>query len=104
MPIDHRSGRCDGPPFSRLTGWRRDFFLAARPKRPPAPTPSPPEWLVSERYRGKRQRHVLVARLPVCDIELLRSEEHTSELQSLMRITFAGFCLKTTTDIPSDSS
>src|SRR3546814_2730422 len=25
-----------------------------------------------------------------------RSEEHTSELQSLMRITYAGFCLKKT--------
>src|SRR3546814_6468361 len=24
-----------------------------------------------------------------------RSEEHTSELQSLMRISYAGFCLKT---------
>src|SRR3546814_4032910 len=24
----------------------------------------------------------------------LRSEEHTSELQSLMRISYAGFCLK----------
>src|SRR3546814_4600298 len=28
-----------------------------------------------------------------------RSEEHTSELQSLMRISYAVFCLKTTTDI-----
>src|SRR3546814_8425023 len=27
-------------------------------------------------------------------IEALRSEEHTSELQSLMRITYAVFCLK----------
>src|SRR3546814_3607295 len=27
----------------------------------------------------------------------LRSEEHTSELQSLMRISYAVFCLKTTT-------
>src|SRR3546814_2633816 len=27
-------------------------------------------------------------------IELLRSEEHTSELQSLMRISYAVFCLK----------
>src|SRR3546814_1145767 len=27
--------------------------------------------------------------------ELLRSEEHTSELQSLMRISYAVFCLKT---------
>src|SRR3546814_1471237 len=26
----------------------------------------------------------------------LRSEEHTSELQSLMRISYAGFCLKKT--------
>src|SRR3546814_4565505 len=26
---------------------------------------------------------------------LLRSEEHTSELQSLMRISYAGFCLQT---------
>src|SRR3546814_2943298 len=28
---------------------------------------------------------------------LRRSEEHTSELQSLMRISYAVFCLKTTT-------
>src|SRR3546814_2497842 len=28
---------------------------------------------------------------------LLRSEEHTSELQSLMRISYAVFCLKTKT-------
>src|SRR3546814_6914365 len=27
-----------------------------------------------------------------------RSEEHTSELQSLMRISYAGFCLKKTTE------
>src|SRR3546814_6000668 len=30
---------------------------------------------------------------------LPRSEEHTSELQSLMRISFAVFCLKKTNDI-----
>src|SRR3546814_1386538 len=28
----------------------------------------------------------------------VRSEEHTSELQSLMRISYAGFCLKKTTN------
>src|SRR3546814_9743530 len=28
-------------------------------------------------------------------LELARSEEHTSELQSLMRISYAVFCLKT---------
>src|SRR3546814_8090998 len=29
---------------------------------------------------------------------LIRSEEHTSELQSLMRISYAVFCLKKTTN------
>src|SRR3546814_7382711 len=28
------------------------------------------------------------------DLDTLRSEEHTSELQSLMRISYAVFCLK----------
>src|SRR3546814_9503869 len=28
-------------------------------------------------------------------LEVIRSEEHTSELQSLMRISYAVFCLKT---------
>src|SRR3546814_2167601 len=30
-----------------------------------------------------------------------RSEEHTSELQSLMRFSYAVFCLKTKIDIPT---
>src|SRR3546814_10190953 len=33
-------------------------------------------------------------RWPAVDAQLGRSEEHTSELQSLMRISYAGFCLK----------
>src|SRR3546814_1364211 len=35
---------------------------------------------------GERMRHLLS--------EILRSEEHTSELQSLMRISYAVFCLQ----------
>src|SRR3546814_5990255 len=31
---------------------------------------------------------------------VIRSEEHTSELQSLMRISYAVFCLKKKTTIP----
>src|SRR3546814_6055115 len=31
-------------------------------------------------------------------LSISRSEEHTSELQSLMRISYAVFCLKKTTD------
>src|SRR3546814_7760248 len=35
--------------------------------------------------------------LPIVDREQGRSEEHTSELQSLMRISYAVFCLQKTT-------
>src|SRR3546814_6113561 len=35
--------------------------------------------------------------------ESLRSEEHTSELQSLMRISYAVFCLKKKKHIPNHS-
>src|SRR3546814_2303991 len=42
----------------------------------------------------------IVAPIPSCvlmfkqELPLMRSEEHTSELQSLMRISYAVFCLK----------
>src|SRR3546814_1880306 len=45
-----------------------------------------------------RQRQRLAHRLTITPIRLsllaIRSEEHTSELQSLMRISYAVFCLK----------
>src|SRR3546814_2887093 len=42
-----------------------------------------------------RLRPCPVAHLPLpCDGVRARSEEHTSELQSLMRISYAVFCLK----------
>src|SRR3546814_7557707 len=37
---------------------------------------------------------------PVVKQTMLRSEEHTSELQSLMRISYAVFCLKKKKDTP----
>src|SRR3546814_1091513 len=68
------------------------------------------------RVAGNRAQHVVVARLECGQVERLalprpevgggdvgagdgqvvrdRSEEHTSELQSLMRISYAVFCLK----------
>src|SRR3546814_3372369 len=36
----------------------------------------------------------IVGRLTALDDDTKRSEEHTSELQSLMRISYAVFCLK----------
>src|SRR3546814_2246126 len=50
----------------------------------------------AERQRQGPENRPLPA-LPPCIMEQLRrvrSEEHTSELQSLMRISYAGFCLK----------
>src|SRR3546814_7346913 len=47
---------------------------------------------------SRRQRRIAVRRHAVRprrgEDELHRSEEHTSELQSLMRISYAVFCLK----------
>src|SRR3546814_10323712 len=45
-------------------------------------------------WRVMAKRETPTRKLP---IDTLRSEEHTSELQSLMRISSAVFCLKTKT-------
>src|SRR3546814_5296836 len=46
-------------------------------------------------YRGRRLMPLVeLVRLPSGVEAELRSEEHTSELQSLMRISYAVFCLK----------
>src|SRR3546814_3408820 len=49
-----------------------------------------------------RKRLVIVGKIAVqIDIRFVsRSEEHTSELQSLMRISYAVFCLKTKKHTP----
>src|SRR3546814_7711171 len=41
-------------------------------------------------YFGGKKRRSIILDLP----STVRSEEHTSELQSLMRISYAVFCLK----------
>src|SRR3546814_3597378 len=51
--------------------------------RPAQPAPAR---LVADPAVQPRLRHRLIA--------IVRSEEHTSELQSLMRISYAVFCLK----------
>src|SRR3546814_1094566 len=55
--------------------------------------------LVGERMRrfpasGEINRKVGDIATVLADVERHRSEEHTSELQSLMRISYAVFCLK----------
>src|SRR3546814_9619173 len=44
-----------------------------------------------------RESFEVMGALEALSGELARSEEHTSELQSLMRISYAVFCLKTKT-------
>src|SRR3546814_5460754 len=57
-----------------------------RPHRKPAQgDPRPAPHTAADRKRGERPRGRDRA---------ARSEEHTSELQSLMRISYAVFCLK----------
>src|SRR3546814_4410824 len=41
-----------------------------------------------------KQRNAIAAGVRSAQFTLHRSEEHTSELQSLMRISYAVFCLK----------
>src|SRR3546814_4852508 len=55
-------------------------------------------------YRGRKPRvaasaYIDAQAVVIGDVEIgeHRSEEHTSELQSLMRISYAVFCLKKTT-------
>src|SRR3546814_1159104 len=43
--------------------------------------------------RNRTQQNLEIVRTDV-ERGLIRSEEHTSELQSLMRISYAVFCLK----------
>src|SRR3546814_8346227 len=56
-------------------------------KRSPVPARSP----VSRGLRNLKRQPSETSRVSSCP---RRSEEHTSELQSLMRISYAVFCLK----------
>src|SRR3546814_2178317 len=64
-------------PISRSKAWRST----------PANTPCSTCCARKQRDRQRRNRHIV---RPAAS----RSEEHTSELQSLMRTSYAVFCLK----------
>src|SRR3546814_6196613 len=63
--------------------WRRRFRHRVRNDASPR-----------ARFRAAHSSPVRPAPLRIRTFEALRSEEHTSELQSLMRISYAVFCLK----------
>src|SRR3546814_10258417 len=68
------------PRLPRAGGWGMDWLL---------PAPLPREWLLP----ACQVREGPLARQAAARAGA-RSEEHTSELQSLMRISYAVFCLK----------
>src|SRR3546814_4892330 len=76
------------------------LLLLAAPAAAPAGPPGGIAWqqvTIHERIVVRVPRMPIPpGRQPIADIQPLRwrSEEHTSELQSLMRISYAVFCLK----------
>src|SRR3546814_5689540 len=70
---------------------------SAGPQLRPDPVrhrPVPPRLPRLPRHRGPARRHRRVPAVEPDRRHRPRSEEHTSELQSLMRISYAVFCLK----------
>src|SRR3546814_8468283 len=87
-------GRCGGDRSSKIPRASvivKCVWLLAKPGNTALPDPS------MRSASGNRARissfdPIAVIRLP--SIAMARSEEHTSEHQSLMRISYAVFCLK----------
>src|SRR3546814_10554774 len=76
--------------FPYTTLFRSWFFLPphTRPRHRPSTGPIPAARLM------KAITARSTASIPATSANSARSEEHTSELQSLMRISYAVFCLK----------
>src|SRR3546814_12413191 len=83
------------------------FFVFLMIRRPPRSTRTDTLFPYTTLFRSRAARsvqqllkaggvsHPLLDRiLPLPGVGQFRSEEHTSELQSLMRISYAVFCLK----------
>src|SRR3546814_3730247 len=87
-------------PSTRRAGLRRPFPVVLRSGLRPIPTTSrtrPTGGRRSRLPRPRRSRQAALRRSsfrPASPSPCRRSEEHTSELQSLMRISYAVFCLK----------
>src|SRR3546814_9037534 len=87
-----RSTRTDTP-FPDTTPFRSRRELAAHPVRPHRTSVSASLHAPAPAVRGHR-RGLRRRRPGRHGDRAARSEEHTSELQSLMRISYAVFCLK----------
>src|SRR3546814_4833506 len=75
--------------------WERDVSIPCEVREPEAAT--------SISYAENAQRVGMHPADSIRAFAALRSEEHTSELQSLMRISYAVFCLKKKTNTQETS-
>src|SRR3546814_1607966 len=95
---DLRRGRLPGERERAFGAVDRDHFGGAGQCRLHGKAPGEGVAVEHARVPGERRRPGAVVALVVEPAGLLaalqRSEEHTSELQSLMRISYAVFCLK----------
>src|SRR3546814_1493337 len=100
VPAVQVSAQADAPSFAIFE--HRPSATAAEPAEPSFAAQSEMDWGASKAAPSFREA-IYVANvreaelrygLPVGLLQALRSEEHTSELQSLMRISYAVFCLK----------
>src|SRR3546814_7573639 len=92
------------PPRSTRTDTLFPYTTLFRSLRPPGSAPSAAGGGEADQRLGKS---FSTARSAIAPVEThshrtTRSEEHTSELQSLMRISYAVFCLKKKTKKHSD--
>src|SRR3546814_8968227 len=67
-------------------------------------TPERAKLLAAKMNLDEMTNYIQADSLAFVSIDGLRSEEHTSELQSLMRISYAVFCLKKTTPKHNNTS
>src|SRR3546814_7104372 len=84
----HDARRISDQPYLYRRAWRATA--------PAAIDRSAVEWLLAESKLPQLCRLCAIERFPHG-----RSEEHRSELQSLMRTSYAVFCLKNTTTTPT---
>src|SRR3546814_5788205 len=68
--------------------------LPMQPEMPPQPEPADPWERAIAQARREIRDLIETGDLDHDEMTARRSEEHTSELQSLMRISYAVFCLK----------
>src|SRR3546814_9051565 len=78
------------PPFYPINGGKGRTLSGDLPKEPK-------DWLIGPLRGWGGAVYLIFAVGPDENGDRVRSEEHTSELQSLMRTSYAVFCLKKTT-------